>query len=93
MGREPAPHIRTLIRSAKVIPVTMTEAQLESILNVEELLMIRAELEPRVQSSLDRYRAQHRTSEPSRQLPSLDKVDCVLDARSDFRAGEKLCLF
>ena len=61
-------------------------------MNVEELLKLCAEIHPRVQSSLDKHRAQHRQNASRGQLPNFDEGDYVLVARSDFHAGEKLCL-
>lgn len=92
MGREPTPPIQTFLRTSTSKPVSLTELQLESMMNVEELLKLCAEIHPRVQSSLDKHRAQHRQNASRGQLPNFDEGDYVLVARSDFHAGEKLCL-
>ena len=92
MGREPTPPIRTFLRNATVKTVTLSEAQAESALNVKELLLLCDELHPRVQSSLESHRRQARESASRGTLPNFSEGDYVLVARSDFHAGEKLCL-
>lgn len=90
MGQESTPPIWTLLRSTKVQPVTLTEAQLKSLLNVDERLKLCTELHLDVQDSLEKYWYQHRASASRRQFPNFVKGDYLLVSRSDFHANEKL---
>ena len=91
-GREPTPPVCTFIRTATTTPVTVTEAQLESKLNIEKLIEFCAELHPRVNATLTTNRKKAREHASRGCLPNFENGDYVLVARSDFHAGEKLCL-
>lgn len=92
MGRDPTAPVNTFLRSTTATPVTITDAQLESKLNAEELVKLCADLHPRLQSTLAEHRRQSREAASKGQLPNFTEGDYVLVARSDFHAGEKLCL-
>ena len=92
MGCDPTPPVLTFLRSSTTTPVTVTEAQRESALNVEELVRLCADLHQRVQSALAKHRKQSREAMSKGRLPNFTEGDYVLVARSDFHAGEKLCL-
>lgn len=92
MGRQPSPPIRTFFRTSTVKTVTLSQAQHESALNGKELVKLCEELHPRVQSRLAKNRKQARDAASRGQLANFTEGDFVLVARSDFQAGEKLCL-
>ena len=92
MGYDPTPPINTFLPTSTWKAVSLTEAQIESMMNVEELFKLHAEIHPPVQSSLGTYRGQHRPNASRVQLPNLDESDYVLVSLSDFHTGEKLCL-
>lgn len=91
-GHEPTPPVCTFLRTGTTTPVTVSEAQLESNLNVEKLIKFCAKLHPRVNATLTKNRLQAREHASRGHLSNFEEGDYVLVARPEFHAGEKLCL-
>lgn len=92
MGRDPSTLVLAFFWTSTATPVTVTEAESESKLYVDELLKLCAALHPRVQLTLSMHKKHSSEAASKGHLPDSSKRDYVLVARSDFRADEKLFL-
>ena len=90
MGRYPNAPVNTCIRSTTATLLTITDAQLESDLNSEDVVKLCAYMHPRVQSALVAHRKKSRETASEGPLPNFIEGGYLLVARSDSHVGDKL---
>ena len=91
-GRPPFNPVSVFLCSSDCQPITRAEEQLESSLNVDQLVQFMEELHPRVFEHTQASRDRMRQTRARGQLANFMEGDYVLVAREDFHEGEKLCL-
>lgn len=91
-GRPASNPVSVFLRSYDCQPVSLTQAQLESTLNVSELTKLTDDLHSLVHEHTQKVRERMRQTRSQGQLANFTEGYYVLVARDDFFETEKLCL-
>lgn len=84
--------VNTFLQVDTTIPVSLSEFQLESLKDSDELLQAMESLHPHVDTALTHHRRRDRGTLSKGELPKFAEGYFVLMPRDNFTTGEKLCL-